>query len=365
MFIVYYWRTFTATVPGSVMRPVVCEKCSTEFHYELVRAGTGAGAALYGLGQKSAKARAEKAARKNLAKRLSRDVEMVPCPKCRWVNAAAIKAFRKQCYTVWTKIAVFTLFVAAVVGVIVLLTDIYGLNGLGKPRGFANPVLWYVLLSGVAVALIALMIRHALRWRIDPNRLVNGQPVVPPGTPPALVQQQTNDGHTIVVPVASVEVDLERGANWAVFRPGQLHFDAMCCVCLGASERWYVAPLRMAKTPLNVPICKACQWQITKRFLLRVAAGLLLAFLAAYVVSRLIARETRPDAAQFWIMTGFFTFFVVLVIAVTLIQLAPPYRVRMVDRARSIWKIKFKNPVYTAIMIRKIGQADGAFQAQR
>jgi len=34
----------------------------------------------------------------------------------------------------------------------------------------------------------------------------------------------------------------------------------------------------------------------------------------------------------------------------------------VVDQSRGIWKIKFKNPVYTAIVARKIGEADGTFR---
>ena len=58
----YFSKNFTATAAGSVVRPVVCEKCSTEFHYELARMGNGSAMAPYGLWPKAAQGRAEKAA---------------------------------------------------------------------------------------------------------------------------------------------------------------------------------------------------------------------------------------------------------------------------------------------------------------
>jgi hypothetical protein len=38
-----------------------------------------------------------------------------------------------------------------------------------------------------------------------------------------------------------------------------------------------------------------------------------------------------------------------------------PYRLCVVDKSRGIRKIAFSNPAYTALLIRRIGAADGLF----
>jgi len=201
----YFSKAFFAEpVEGSVVRVVACEKCSTAFGYELKRVGFGSASAPYYLGQKSAKLRAERKAQKHLARQLACDVEMVPCPKCRWVNVAAIKAYRKPRYKSWGLIALFPFLVALVVASPMLAF-------ISLVQWVDHPVLWYVLYGVIALLLIAGMLLMALmiwvewewnRW-VDPNQWVDGQrqPVVPPNTPSAMLVEQTSDGGIIVVPV--------------------------------------------------------------------------------------------------------------------------------------------------------------------
>src|SRR5690242_15731697 len=95
---VYVSRTFTTTVVGRRWEKVTCEKCQAEFHYELVRIGVGSSSAPYYIGQDSARQRASGTAQRNLDKRLAREAELVPCPKCRWVNQDLIRRYRRSLY---------------------------------------------------------------------------------------------------------------------------------------------------------------------------------------------------------------------------------------------------------------------------
>jgi len=155
---------------------------------------------------------------------------------------------------------------------------------------------------------------------------------------------------------------VEKGVDWAVFRVDQMDFPAMCCVCLGESDRCYVDPLGLLEARVDVPICKRCQRRITMWFVLRLAVGLPLTFLAVSTSSWLIVKWAGGEAVGFCVSTIAFTLFAAFVLAAALIRLAYPYTLRVVDQSRGIWKIRFKNPVYTAIVARKIGEADGAFR---
>jgi len=71
---------------GTRLEAVVCEKCQTSYWYELTRVSVGKAWVLYGLYEEAARRRAKMRADQNLQWRLASEAELVPCPKCRWVN---------------------------------------------------------------------------------------------------------------------------------------------------------------------------------------------------------------------------------------------------------------------------------------
>src|SRR5438067_1274597 len=95
---VYHAKVFKSSTSGLRVESVVCEKCATTFSYELVRVGAGTASAPYYIGQTAAKARADQRARADLQKRLAREAELVPCPKCHWVNDGLIERVRRRRY---------------------------------------------------------------------------------------------------------------------------------------------------------------------------------------------------------------------------------------------------------------------------
>ena len=177
---VYVGRTYTATLRGSRIVPVTCERCQSRFAYELTRVGVGRASAPYYIGQDAAADRAEKAAKKGLARRLQRESEMVPCPECQWVNGDLIAQYRRRKYRPFRWIAAGI----AVVGVFIALSEMY-VDKRQVPSGGMQVFLGICLLAAAAV----LLFQHWLRRRIDPNRGGTGGPVLPPGTPPALVER--------------------------------------------------------------------------------------------------------------------------------------------------------------------------------
>jgi hypothetical protein len=79
---VYFWRTYTTTVSGSITRREQCVGCSRVFDYVIARVASGRGDSPYYLTNAVARARAEERARVNLNRKLRDSVEPVYCPTC-------------------------------------------------------------------------------------------------------------------------------------------------------------------------------------------------------------------------------------------------------------------------------------------
>ena len=158
--ILYYARKFESTIPSTRLVAVRCEKCRCEYFYKLARVGAGSAQAPYGIGSKRAARAAEAAARQDLAKRLKQDTELVPCPKCDWINEDVVARYRLGRYRRWTMFAMWT----AILGTILPLVVGWFLSiGPATDRGAAP----YWLIGGptvsVAVAVLILLCRIWLR----------------------------------------------------------------------------------------------------------------------------------------------------------------------------------------------------------
>jgi len=66
---------------GAVIRQVQCERCRTEYFYELARVAKGTGSARLWSGQRSGPQARKKSAEKKLARMLLNDGEAVPMPQ--------------------------------------------------------------------------------------------------------------------------------------------------------------------------------------------------------------------------------------------------------------------------------------------
>src|SRR5687767_9480977 len=96
---VYASKTFTAAQVGQKLQKVVCDKCKQIYFYELVRIGAGSATAPYLIGMNKARQRAEDRAGADLGDRLYGDAELVPCPKCNWVNQQLVDRYRQRMYS--------------------------------------------------------------------------------------------------------------------------------------------------------------------------------------------------------------------------------------------------------------------------
>lgn len=346
---IYAGREMTATIAGGRIEPVVCERCRTHFFYELTRVASGKASAPYFLFQGAATNRAEARAGRALATRLDADVEMVPCPKCLWVNKSLIDRYRRGLYRGAGKLNAIILASSFVVGPLLfgVLSEGFGLH---SPNVMA--VIPLTVLAAVVASIIVLIVRHRWRMSIDPNRLHPRPPVLPPGTPPAMVEEvDVRTGQTVLRAVPRPEDPQAFGTHeWAVLRPGQMKLPPNCCVCLGQPQTYYHSPVSVNSTneDLPVPLCGTCASRLAgKWWLILLASG----FAIAGTASLMAIVMTFGDAFGRWFLFGTIGGISALVAPVILANsLCRPYQIRAVDPSRGIFRFRAKNAGFTALV---------------
>jgi hypothetical protein len=90
----YHGKRFDSTAAGARLVPVKCDQCGCEYFYELARIGDGAVSA-YLMAHAAAAELAEEKSQRDLQDRLSHEAELVPCPRCNWINEALIDGYRR------------------------------------------------------------------------------------------------------------------------------------------------------------------------------------------------------------------------------------------------------------------------------
>jgi hypothetical protein len=306
---IYVGKEITATVAGRRIETVRCEKCGTVFYYELTRVGLGKGSAPYFIGHNSASNRAAAAAKRDLSHRLDHEAELVPCPKCHWVNDDLVRRYRRRQYRrapLLIVIIVIAGFVAAPL-VAAGLTETLGYNS-HVPSAVMLAVLVTCLLSPVWV----LLIRRSLRHRINPNTTYPRWPTVPPGTPPALVEQRDpQSGEMRLVPAAAREHQHRDHPEWAMFRPGQVQLPPVCCVCLAPATTKYRSPLKVNETSdVEVPLCSSCSGGLSRQWW---RTFCIVGALSLIVAGGLAAAVPGVDAFGRWFLFGIIGFFTALI----------------------------------------------------
>jgi hypothetical protein len=349
---IYVGKNFTATVHGQQLKNVTCEKCRADYYYVLSRVATGSGTAPYYIGQGAAQRRAEKSAQKSLQKRLMREAEAVPCPHCKWINHELMESYRRTQYTGFPVFAAVVFIVGAGAAAIAYAA-----------RGHNDPDIPPIAIAIGVVTILLTIALFALPWflrrRINLNHSVDGVPKVPVGTPPALIKgRDPETGADALIPVPSDLSNLQSDAQWATFRHGELDLPPLCCECLEPPTTSYHLPMPANKEFIPVPLCHPCLRKIQKQWWLRNFLGMLGAFAIAGLLSLLVPKIDDTGRIMITIMGGGF----LTLISFFLIDgMLRPYRLTTADNTRNIYKIRFKNPAYTALLIRNLGQRDGLY----
>jgi hypothetical protein len=350
--VLYVGTVYTSTAIGARLKTAHCEKCGTEFYYELRRLSSSSRHAPYTIGENRAKEAARTGAQAHLEKSLAHAEDPVPCPSCFWVNTSAIRQYRSLHHRIWYWFAGLTLLFAALIDAL-LYFDARDIAN-HAPDPFARGI-WITNAFAAVIIVASLLLQAFLRRRFNPNRYhPNSFPRLPPGTPPPLLKNPAGDFY---VP-QNVAEQLDKQTQWAIFRPGQLAFPPACCICLGAPVIPYKLPMQ-AQPPLPVPVCRPCLGKIKARFWLLNLVATALAFLLAWWLSTLPA---KMDDTGRLIMLAFVGSFLAIIAFVAIDLHLRPYRTGAADKAKAVGKIRFRNPAYTALLIRNIAEAEGTAQ---
>jgi hypothetical protein len=341
----YHSEVFTTKISGQRVASVTCEKCGTPYYYELSRIGIGKASSPYSLFERAAARRAEARAERDLEKQLDRDAELVPCPKCHWVNQDLIDRYRRWRYRVSPGL-VIGVMIAAFFILLVAEGVVRHLNSEGRaPVGAPVFMLGMWLLSPVWI----LLIRRSLRRRINPNQSYPRLPALPRGTPAALVERQDKDtGESYLEPAASLSESAGQHGDWAMLRLAQAQFPPVCCACLETPSGIYRSPIQFIENrEIEVPICTTCLHRLRMRWWL-VAA--MMAVLACGATALFVWTYPGDTNGSPWLL------FVILAPLGTLVGVAlvpnwlcRPYRIRIIDAHRGIGELSAKNPDYTKL----------------
>lgn len=331
----YIEKRIEAAEVGTRFVAVRCDRCECEYFYELARMGTGCAIAPYGVLASSASNSAREQSERDLRTRLADEAELVPCPKCHWINDELVDGFRRGRYRGWTRFAGCVAFFGTV-GSWICAWYV----SIGPPGDrVAVPFFLYYgplicILSGGAI----LGLRHLLRGRIQPNANFPEPPRLPRGCPAALVQNsKTGD-----LEVAANPEDADLAADeWIEFQVGRFKLPLICCECLTPVIEMDVYKVQLTEA-LNLPVphCKTCAIQLSRRqfkmgfkisaLMMGIGVGML------YLLG--LSREV------FWISFFILCLLAPLTGAAIGHHKTMPAEGKPVDKSRGIFRVWFRNP---------------------
>ncbi|HEX5139021.1 MAG TPA: hypothetical protein VFY93_18775 [Planctomycetota bacterium] len=159
---ILFWTRHAATATGRARRVVRCEECGGEYAYEIERAAVGHGISVYALDEDGAAKRARKEAQEHLVRQLDAEIEVVPCPKCGWVQTGMTPLARRQ-YRRWMDT---TGWVVALLAVTAAFANMAMGSG-APPRRLLVAWPWVIVAGVLGPALV--LLRLALANAYEPN----------------------------------------------------------------------------------------------------------------------------------------------------------------------------------------------------
>ncbi len=334
----YFGKTFSVAQVGATLVHVECTQCRCQYAYSLARVGTGEATAHYGLAQGSAADRAEAESQTVLAQRLLGEAELVPCPKCHWINDELVEGYRRGRFRSWGKFAVY----GAIAGVALSLIVAWFIH-IDPQADRANLPYFLsggpILIAGMAASVFAL--RAWLRNRIQPNRYFPMPPVIPQGTPPALIVDQAT-GKCVPASTSTLSDALPALDSEVELQMGRDELPPICCICSDSAEpSCGVAVPVLTGLEIHLPLCDSCsrQWSRIRWLVALGATAVSLGVMAGWIY----VLEFTDD----WPILMIFA--VILACAVGGVAshfVRAPARVRVVDASRGVLVIRFRDPSF-------------------
>ena len=250
----YVEKRIDAARFGTRINGVKCDQCGCEYYYQLARVGTGSAIAPYYVGQSAALRSADDQSERDLAVRLTSEAELVPCPKCNWINEELVQGYRQGRYR---SVRAWAIGVAAFGTFGSLIAAWFLAIGPAADR----PAIPYVLIGGPAIfvlfAAAMILLRICLRSRIRPNRDFPREPQLPLGSPAALVMN-ANTGELEPARPNRERVDGRRDLH--DFQFGRHRLPLICCECLQSVTSTEHAYKLFSGTTVELPVprCADC-----------------------------------------------------------------------------------------------------------
>ncbi len=337
---------YTTEQVGELLFQVECDRCKCEYYYVLSRIGVGQDVDFGGSGSSSARRTAENRSSNDLAQRLLTEAELVPCPKCHWINDEMIEGYRRSKFR-WIGSCGFSI---ACIGT--ALTILAGLVAIFNPKTQILGFLYLICgpLASFAVCGLLMLIRNGLRRWIVLNRDTPSGIKIPEGSPRALLKDPISD--KLVPADTSPRVSPQSESTW-IFPIALLKFPLVCCGCLRqpTSDRFnYKCELTTA-IKADIPRCGACARSDEQRRR-TILAGIVISFQLVSAIAIYVAAP-RND---FWFYNGIALFIGGLIGYFTAKLFGGPVRILDNDRSRGYIKLWFRNTEFGKIVSDHIGQ---------
>lgn len=188
---------------GLRIKDVQCEKCQTQFGYQLQRSAKGSATGFRFSQNKDATRRADDAAITLLTKLLDEQDELVPCPVCQWVNQDMINHYRKEKHgyrlSTYVMAAIIGFPCTCILGPL-LMWPIAALIPKNSSSQVAVGILMLIItFSGLFLPLLMKLNVSRKRKAIQPNlHWPDGPPILPKNTPAALLPIDVDEEGQII-----------------------------------------------------------------------------------------------------------------------------------------------------------------------
>jgi hypothetical protein len=342
---IYWEKKINAQSVGQRVVSVECNKCGCKYFYVLTRIGVGEGTAPFSIGTTSATRSAQQQSQRDVEQQLAAEAELVPCPSCHWINDDLVRGFRLDRYRRDGKLALGL----GSVGTAICLALGWGMS-VSHPvnRVAANFLLFGGPLLFISLAVVILLSRSWVRWRIQPNRDFPLPPKLPPGTPPALLLDRLSG---MLIPAKPAESRTSDTDDCCQFAIGRDRLPPYCCSCLqiAAVMKGYECQLTPAFR-LDVPRCGVCariaSWRAHK-------IGTL-AFVPVMLIGMAVTVSLGLAPYEFWITAGISFVISVGVASGFACAVTAPVKIVGRDDFRGVFKLRFRNVEYARIVAKHL-----------
>ncbi len=208
----YFQNEFSSVAVARRLHLNVCQRCGSEFAYEVFRIGQGSGTSVYGLNNDGAEDRAHRRALANAFSLAEKSPEVVPCPKCDHIAEEMVDE--------WGRGTMGGLLFCGTIAIVLGVTaaTFGGIFLKFPPR--RNPpseeALWVLFGCGIAVIALGIAMILLRSHRLRTTRPVPGphtaQRLLDLGYMPALLVGVTNRDAVSLAPARPVVRQMADGA---------------------------------------------------------------------------------------------------------------------------------------------------------